>query len=228
MTNHLPNSNSSQVAHFPSQFRYSVTKWRFLTAPAEPCRCLQAPRWSAAVSVGSAAALRPECVTGTPQPQPLENQSNRPQTRKGPSPLEVAAHESHESHEFFASSPFVSFVGFAGKIPRQPQHVLAPTAGQLRQKLSLTPTSDFRPPPSGSWTHVSNLLGQKKAKSVNSEHPARGAAGTCLVSPAQEVPGICIGTSYTGELAFMHRHTALLSRKPKLTEREENFACIFS
>ena len=212
MPSPLPNSHSSQVAHFSSDSRYSVTKWRFLTTQAGLSRCLPAPRRSAAVSVGSAAALRPECVTGTPQPQPLE----------------VAAHESHESHEFFASSPFVSFVGFAGKIPRQPQHVLAPTAGQLRQKLSLTPTSDFRPPPSGSWTHVSNLLGQKKAKSVNSEHPARGAAGTCLVSPAQEVPGICIATSYTGELAFMHRHTALLSRNPKLTEREENFACIFS
>ena len=57
----------------------------------------------------------------------------------------------------------------------QPRHVIAQTAGQIRQHLSLplndqNRTSDFRPLPSGSWTHASNLLGQKKAKSANSEH----------------------------------------------------------
>jgi hypothetical protein len=89
MISHLNNFHSSQVVHFASESRYSVTKWRFLTTQSGLSRCLPAPRRSAAVSVGSAAALRPECVTGTPQPQPLENQSNRHQTRNRPSPLLV-------------------------------------------------------------------------------------------------------------------------------------------
>ena len=72
-------SSFSQIlSPFPRLSRYSVTKWRFLTTSAGLSRCLPAPRRSAAVSVGSAAALRHERVAGTPRSHPCSHAATGP------------------------------------------------------------------------------------------------------------------------------------------------------